>query len=162
MSIAVKRRPLPYKNRRVNMRKAITTSIVLITFGSSAFAGEQVTRSSGHSSTLEIVAVVISLLSLCGAIISSIISWHFKASSQLEAWTLKVYVAIKDCLPSNDIPGKAGLSVARLLDSMPKNLKKKRKDIVMQGYSRAVPAGSSDAFWKHLCEIQGWNNGTST
>ena len=144
------------------MRKVIRTSIALIMFGSSAFAGEQVTRSSGAISTWDIVAVCISSLSLCAAIISLVISWHFKASSQLEAWIVKVYVVIKDCLPSNDIPHKAGLRVARLLDSMPKNLQKKRKHIVMQGYLTAVPGGGFDAFWKQLCEIQGGNNGTST
>lgn len=144
------------------MRKAIATSILLITFGSSAFAGEQVTRSSGGSSIWDIVAIVISLLSLGLASWSWLISRRVAASSQLEVWTLKVYGVIKDSLPSNNIPQEAGLPVGRLLDSMPEELQAKRKKIVKNGYFRAVPGGGFDAFWTHLCEIQGWNNETST
>jgi len=144
------------------MREAITTSIVLITLGSLVFAGEQVARSSGGSMPWDKVAIGISLASFAFAIYSWLISRRVAASSQLEAWIVKVYGVIKDCLPSNDIPHEAGLPLVRLLDSIPKELQAKRKDIAKHGYFRAVPGGGFDAFWVHLCEIQEWNNGTST
>lgn len=137
------------------MRKAITTSIVLITFGSSASAQEQVVSTSNGSLILDMVTIGISVASFVFAIYSWRISRRIAASNQLEAWILKVYEVIKNCLPSNDIPQSAGLPIVRLLDSMPKELQAKRKDIAMHGYFRAVPGGGFEAFWAHLCKITG-------
>ena len=111
---------------------------------------------------LNIFAIVISLASLGFAIYSWQISRRFAASGRLETWIANVYVVIKDCLPANNLPQKAGLRVVRLLDSIPKELQAKRKDITMHGYFRAVSGGGFDAFWAHICEIQGGNNVTPT
>ena len=100
-------------------------------------------------------AIGISILSLGFAIWSWCLSWRVVKSQQLEAWIIKVFEAIRAKLPSNDIPHAAGLSVVSLLKSMPKELQKRRKYIVERAYERAVPGGKFDAFWKHLCEIQG-------
>ena len=108
--------------------------------------------------SLDAFAIFLSLASLGVSVLSMRTARAAFSVTLRDQWIEKIRHELESRLPTNNICNAAGLCVARLVDSLPKQLVSQRREIVKHGFYRAIPGGGFEGFWNHLCKIQGWRD----